>query len=270
MCLPILRIYLSRALNYIYHRTNLRVFRIFSNMIISKVTLRTDELVFVLTSPSDLMEITTDYERKVIEYIVSSLQEGGVFIDVGAHIGVYSLRIARLFPKANIVSIEPNPIAFEALILGIKANNLYNVNALNLALSDIDGEVTLHVKLINAAPSIIETQGSLKSIKVKAMRLDTLVETLKLNRIDVIKVDVEGAKLEVLRGAINTLKNYKPKIIAEVRKRNMELFLNIISTLGYTCKVIEEKEIDAHIFCYSATPSIIDQHGRRIGYPHLR
>ncbi|MEM1661092.1 MAG: FkbM family methyltransferase [Candidatus Bathyarchaeia archaeon] len=182
-------------------------------MIISKVTLRTDELAFVLTSPSDLMEITTDYERKVIEYIVSSLQEGGVFIDVGAHIGVYSLRIARLFPKANIVSIEPNPIAFEALILGIKANNLYNVNALNLALSDIDGEVTLHVKLINAASSIIETQGSLKSIKVKAMRLDTL---------------------------------------------------------GYTCKVIEEKEIDAHIFCYSATPSIIDQHGRRIGYPHLR
>ncbi|MCR8455907.1 MAG: hypothetical protein QXJ52_05940 [Candidatus Korarchaeota archaeon] len=44
-----------------------------------------------------------------------------------------------------------------------------------------------------------------------------------------------------MRGAINTLKNYKPKIIAEVRKKNMELFQNTISTLGYTCKVIEEK-----------------------------
>ncbi|MEM2483159.1 MAG: FkbM family methyltransferase [Candidatus Nezhaarchaeales archaeon] len=227
-------------------------------MIISKVTLRAGELAFVLTSPSDLMEVTADYERKVTEYIMSSLQEDGVFIDVGAHIGVHSFRIASLFPKASIISIEPNPIAFEALILGIKANNLYNVNAPNLTLSDIDGEITLHVKLNTAASSIIESQGSFKSIKVKAMRLDTLVETLKLDRIDVIKVDVEGAELEVLKGAINTLKNYKPKIIAEVRKRNMELFLNIISTLGYTCKVIEEKEIDVHIFCYSATPSIID------------
>jgi len=227
-------------------------------MIISKVTLRTDELAFVLTSPSDLMEATTDYERKVTEYIMSSLQEDGVFIDVGAHIGVHSFRIARLFPKVKVVSIEPNPMAFEALILGIKVNDLHNVNALNLALSDIDGEVTLHVKLINAASSIIESQSSFKSIKVNAIRLDTLIETLKLNRVDVIKVDVEGAELEVLRGAINTLKNYKPKIIAEVRKRNMELFLSTISTLGYTCKVIEEKEIDVHIFCYSATPSIID------------
>jgi FkbM family methyltransferase len=89
-----------------------------------------------------------------------------VFIDVGAHIGRYSFPIAKLVGGGGlVVAIEPDPLAFKALLMGMKLNNLRNVLALNIALGDNEGKAILCQKLVTATSSIIEFDSCQKFIE---------------------------------------------------------------------------------------------------------
>jgi len=108
-------------------------------------------------------------------------------------------------------------------------------------LSERDGWQRL---IISSLPSCHSTEGSIHEvckITVKAKKLDTLTEELALKRCDLVKIDVTGAEQKVLNGALNTIKNFKSRLLIEVHSR--ALFISIchfLYALGYKIKVINE------------------------------
>jgi hypothetical protein len=161
------RLLIARILNALYYRTGIKAFREISNRLTLGMHIKVNDIWYALTCVSDLLEIVPVYERKVFDKLFGFLKSGSVFIDVGAHIGRYSFPIAKLVGKDGLViAIEPAPLAFKALLTGIKLNNLRNVLALNTALGDSEGKAILCQKLVSATSSIIEFDKCQKFVEV--------------------------------------------------------------------------------------------------------
>jgi len=89
-------------------------------------------------------------------------------------------------------------------------------------------------------------------VEVPLKRLDGVVEELRLKHVDAIKIDVEGAEIQVLKGAVNTITRFKPFIVIEVRDSNINEFAQVMKSLGYSCKELIEGAIDRVFACYSS------------------
>ena len=185
------------------------------------------------------------FERKVYE-VYDGPKKGEIVIDAGAHIGLFSIRASQLVgPKGLVIAIEPYPDNFNILLRNIKLNSLKNVIPLNVALSNREGRAKLYIdKKTTAGHSIIKgIRNSISSefILVPSMTLDSLVKKLNLNRIDFIKIDVEGAEYLLLQGAREVLSNNEVRIAMEamdnenIRKK----CTRFLQALGF--KVTERK-----------------------------
>jgi FkbM family methyltransferase len=248
-----LRLIMARALNALYYRTGIKVFRKISNKLALGIPVKVNDIWYTLTCVSDLPGLVPEYEQEVFDKLFKVLRPGSVFIDVGAHIGRYSFPIAKLVSENGLViAIEPDPLAFKALLMGVKLNNLRNVLALNIALGDSEGKAILCQKLATAASSIIEFDKCQRFVEVPLKRFDSVVEELRLKRVDAIKIDVEGAEIQVLKGAVNTITRFKPFIVIEVRNSNTNEFVRIMKSLGYSCKELIKGAIDRVFACYNS------------------
>jgi FkbM family methyltransferase len=124
------------------------------------------------------------------------LREGFTFIDGGANIGAYALYVASIAgPSARILAIEPDPEIFDRLVYNIGLNPHGTVKAIACALADKPGELTLFLDPRNRGQSSVKFVGSqAKSIRVPAMTLLDLLQRERLESVDAIKLDVEGAE----------------------------------------------------------------------------
>jgi FkbM family methyltransferase len=163
----------------------------------------------------------SNYEPKSREHMVLNK---GVFIDVGANIGKYSIMVGRQLKDeaANkdygiVVAVEASNEIFKILEKNIRLNNLSNVIPINLAVSDKKGvsEFYLASEGLGTASSLIEIKYKSKKIKVKTDTLDNITKRLNIKKVDLIKIDVEGVEPKVLEGALGILKKDKPKIVFE-------------------------------------------------------
>jgi FkbM family methyltransferase len=166
------------------------------------------------------------------------LKRGDVFIDVGAHIGRYTLLLAKIVGKyGKVISIEPDPDNFRALIRGIELNGLDNVIPINAALWSEETFMPLYRGDVSEHRSLVGWRSN-EYILVKATTLDKVLDELEIEKVDWVKIDVVGSELEVLNGMSATLVKYQPKIIAEVWKENESLFINSLKAKNYEVKVI--------------------------------
>jgi FkbM family methyltransferase len=149
------------------------------------------------------------------------VRPGSTVIDVGANIGVTTALTSKLVPQSRIVAIEPSPMAFNCLCRTVEANGLRDVTTLELCVSD-GSSSTVH---------LLETGGSLSgshiiasdhpTAKVESGRsviaktLDTIVDELALDRVDLVKIDVEGYEIDVLGGMSRTIAKFAPLIFME-------------------------------------------------------
>ncbi len=131
-------------------------------------------------------------------------------IDIGGHAGFFSLYAATLNSKIPIYSFEPHSGNYKMLKENLKQNRIKNVNPKNLAVADHAGEVELHTSqedlnhsIVHAIEAIGETQ------KVNSITLERILEKNKLDQVDLIKMDCEGAEFQILR---STSKNSFEKI----------------------------------------------------------
>jgi len=83
-------------------------------------------------------------------------------------------------------------------------------------------------------------------------RLDSIVEGFGLKRVDVIKIDAEGAEVQVLKGGVKAIMRFRPFIVVEVRNRNIDQFEQIMKNLGYFCEKVVEGVADKVFICYNA------------------
>ena len=129
------------------------------------------------------------------------VRPGFTFIDIGANVGAYALFVAaRAGPTARILAIEPQPGIFERLIGNIRLNAFANVKAVACAVADRTGDVTLFIDSKNSGESSVKivAAGMAEPVRVPAKRLLDVIEDEGFERIDAIKLDVEGAEDIVL------------------------------------------------------------------------
>jgi FkbM family methyltransferase len=164
-----------------------------------------------------------DITDSVMAAIRPHIEPDAVCLDVGANIGLYSLGLSSLAPRGRVYAFEPSPSAYGHLQENLKVNRATNVDACNLAVSDSTGTVHFHDFSFFSAGSFSSDEGSLlssesygsQSFEAATTTLDEFVADQKLDRVDFIKVDVEGAELSVLAGAEKTLATYRPAVVLE-------------------------------------------------------
>jgi len=156
------------------------------------------------------------YEPEVSLYITKNLKLGENFVDIGANNGYYTLLAADLVgSNGKVISVEPNPNAFQRLLHNTKLNNLSNVATLNVALSDHDGKAMLYLNKDSedGLASLIKSEQIQPLGEIELKRFDHLFIDEKIS---IVKMDVEGAEIDVIKGMENYLKSHKDiKIIME-------------------------------------------------------
>jgi len=155
------------------------------------------------------------YNRDV--YRTKMISAGMNIIDVGAHIGFYTILAAeKVGKKGKVIAIEPELKNYEQLLSNIRLNNFQNVIPKRLALANYKGSSKLYISPLSMAHSLYKRDGEiyLKASKVLVNTIDNLLKELALKKIDVLKIDAEGAEMSILKGADRTLKdNPNMKII---------------------------------------------------------
>jgi FkbM family methyltransferase len=158
------------------------------------------------------------YEYWHMKKFKEVIKEGMVIVDVGANKGDYSLLAAKLMnDKGKVLCFEPFPENVKIIKKSIKANGYSSIRVFNIALFDKNKNIELFVGDKSGWHSIYYKGSSGKKIRVKAMKLDDILKNNKIGRIDVMKIDVEGAEFNVLKGAIKTIR----------KSRKMHLFIDL-------------------------------------------
>lgn len=180
---------------------------------------------------------------------------GSVFLDIGANIGMYSLLLKRNFKE--IIAVEANPSIYE--ILRKRVSSRRNILPLWSAISDIDGEVSLYqTDLCDTILSKFEFRplhsSSVEAIQegrnpttVPSLTIDSLLKKFNVTLVDVMKMDVEGAEFQALRGASKSLSEGKiSRMVVELhdrgRKAEME---DLLKGFDFSFKWIDSDHIFA-------------------------
>jgi FkbM family methyltransferase len=171
------------------------------------------------------------WEQDTWEQIASNLPPDGTFIDVGAHIGYYTLKGAhKVGNKGTVIAVEPNPETLKKLRANIDASKASNIVKVQpVAASDKEAQLEFFASpRENTGESSLSRKNAaqagegVNTYQVRARPLDDIVEETGVQRVDVMKVDVEGADFWVLKGAERTINKFHPKIYVETVDRQLK------------------------------------------------
>ena len=141
------------------------------------------------------------FDPEELALLSARMGDGFRFIDIGANVGAYSLYVAsRAGPTARILAVEPQPRMFERLIYNLRLNAFATVKAIDCAVADRSGELTLFLDERNSGESSVKlvTHSGATPIRVLGKTLHQLLEEEGFDRVDGMKLDVEGAEDLVL------------------------------------------------------------------------
>lgn len=174
---------------------------------------------------SDLAMLFTDYEPYVKR--IFQPHKGETVIDVGAHIGIYTMTAAKnVGNSGTVISFEPDQRNLRLLKKNLKINGFREVKLLNAALDKKTGTKTFHMTIDPLYSSLNPFVETREKMKVHTLTLDDVVEKFKLTRIDWIKIDVEGGELDVLEGGKRAFANLVNRVIIETSNPKVFLFLS--------------------------------------------
>ena len=184
------------------------------------------------------------HERYEARLIQKTLNHGDNFWDIGANIGYFTLlAAAALHNTGQVIAFEPGQTAFRSLQENIGLNHFNNITSVNLAASDCAGEAKLYLASEIADTGANLYQGGTDRMQfeiIQTIPLDSFLSQERLSPPHLVKVDVEGAELAVLQGAINILSEFSPLLLLEMEEKNLRLagtdkaaIQDWLSPLGY-------------------------------------
>lgn len=142
------------------------------------------------------------FDTDELRILTSRITEGFTFIDVGSNVGWYALSVAREAgtTSTRILAVEPQPEIFDRLIYNIRQNPSCTIKAVDCAVADKTGELTLFLDPLNRGEASLKIVNSSQTdaVRVPAVTLLELLRREGLTRVDAIKLDVEGAEDLVL------------------------------------------------------------------------
>ena len=170
---------------------------------------------------SDNLFLLGQYENDELLFIQKHLNPHSIFIDIGANIGVYSLSVFKMLPKAVIIAFEPFTKNYQKLAHNIVLNNAITIKLEQLAITDKDTDIDIFYNSAedNAgmASSYLQTHDLKETIK--ATSLDNYLSDKQCENIDFIKIDIEGNEYPALLGMRNTLLKHKPILLVEIEEQ---------------------------------------------------
>ena len=141
-----------------------------------------------------------DYNIDELDFLRQHTPDGGVFVDVGANVGTFSLVMARhVGPRGKVVGIEPHPVTFARLSFNNAASGSSQVRLLQAAAGPDDGELLIETDGGNLGASHVVTGvASSTAIRVPSLRLTRILTEAGVTKVDGLKIDVEGFEDRVL------------------------------------------------------------------------
>jgi FkbM family methyltransferase len=188
------------------------------------------------------------YEPEVTPLFWRLAQRSRVTLDVGAHVGFYTILAAVANPSSKVFAFEPLPVVYDRLSRNVRLNRLDNVVAARVAAGADDMSADFfHVAGIipcssSLSGSFMEGAGNLQTLPVHVTRIDTFMSVHGLKGLDLIKLDTETTAPDVLAGMGEELPRHTPEIICEVLPRADASALNeLLIPLGYRLFVLTDQ-----------------------------
>jgi len=186
--------------------------------------------------------------KQVIEKLVPA---NGIVLDCGANFGYNAVVLANNINISQIYCFEPQRIIFQQLAGNLILNNIYNAQAINCALGNIEGLLELNPvnyenSWVNIGDTSIGKGGELVNI--------TKLDNFDLKNVNFIKLDVQGSELNVLEGGMELIKKCLPDIFIEIEEHQLAKFgvvkeqiFNLLKSLGYRIWRIDNEYPCDHI-----------------------
>jgi len=175
----------------------------------------------------DYWRFIDHFEPKTTAFVEKIIRNDDVVVDIGAHIGLHTVHFSK---RARlVVALEPEPHNFLLLKKNIKINGVKNVIALPIAISNSNGYLDLYISASSGTHTLDLEHGVrlnvkfIGKIRVKAISLDTLIKNLKIDKVDIVKIDVEGHENRVLQGMREILERRLPRVIVVETDRNLTI-----------------------------------------------
>jgi FkbM family methyltransferase len=181
------------------------------------------------------------YEYEKQKAFQKALAAGHVVFDIGANVGFYTLLASALVQgEGHVYSFEPLPRNVDYLRKHIEINRIANCTVIEAAVSSADGKSHFD-------PSHCPSMGHLSpqgEIAVKTVALDDVLRSKKIRPPDVMKIDVEGAELQVLRGSTHTMKVFRPTIFLATHGEIVHsACLRLLIANGYEMESVSHRPI---------------------------
>jgi FkbM family methyltransferase len=163
---------------------------------------------------------------------LSKIKADSIVLDLGANVGTFSLKAAKITqPNGKVIAVEPIPFIFDNLKTNVRLNGFQNIVLINAAAADKDGEAKLNLGINYHTSSSIVRAESGNSILVKTVSIDNVLKLENIPKLDLIKMDIEGAEYLAIRGMKEALIKYRPLILFE---NNFQARTEL-EAIGYEC-----------------------------------
>ncbi|HEY1073999.1 FkbM family methyltransferase [Brevundimonas sp.] len=171
----------------------------------------------IVVDPSDpdfgrVIAESGTWEPEIGRKIEEALTEGGVFVDIGANVGVMSFRGARAVgPTGRVIAFEPNPSNADKYLRGVIANGFTNITLFQIAAAEHPGVAFVTPQSngkIVAGDSLLSRDHAVTALPADRLLADQ-------PRIDLIKIDIEGFELQAIRGLLKTIARTRPRMLVE-------------------------------------------------------
>jgi len=171
-----------------------------------------------------------DYEQELAQFI-NLIKPGDVILDIGANIGTYTIRAARKTGSSgHVFAFEPLSSTFNRLKQAISINGISNITAYCKAVGIESGTVTIHDGGRESSAGLLTNTGN--AHQVQMVSLDAFADTLQLDRVDWVKMDIEGAEPLVVQGALKIIEHFKPAFLFENQEGGSET-QQLLGLVGY-------------------------------------
>lgn len=189
-----------------------------------------------------------EYEADTNKVLAKYIKPGDTVIEAGANIGSETLLISKIIGNGRLYAFEPNPYTFERLKMNLQINELTNVEAHDIALGEQDGMIHFHIYPKNFCNSGMSSKymetSKTRKIDVVQKKLDSFVKEHGIVKVDFIKMDIQGAEMDMISGGLETIKRDKPTIFTEACEpyNDTKLLYRTLKDCGYKIYLIGESD----------------------------
>jgi FkbM family methyltransferase len=219
-----------------------------------KVQLPDGNKIFVRNTTYDIYVVDEIYRECVYDKHYQPTL-GNIVFDLGTHIGIYALNASRLVgSKGNVYAFEPEPDNFALLRRNMVLNKTSNITVSNNAVSSRQGKLALYMDPRNTgAHSVRCKDGKTGSIFVSSITLDEIMKVYPVKEINLLKIDVEGHELEVLKGAESFLgicDNIAMEKHERIRGPRNEQISGILEKYGFRTEIVRYSEFNDLLYAW--------------------